>query len=1054
MFRASLNHVYRLVWSQVQGCWIAVAETGTRRRKAGGCAALVAAVVLSGGVAGGAQAGDLPAGANVVAGSGSVSTTGTTMTVNQSSNRLVTDWQSFSIGAGHAVNFVQPDASAVALNRVLGADVSVIQGALRANGQVYLVNPNGVLFTNTAQVNVGGLVASTLPIGTADFMAGGSTFQGSSRASIVNQGQIQAHGANGQGGAIALVAARIVNDGSLTAPGGNVLLGAGSKVTLDLGGPVKLAIENDALETLISNGGAIRADSGTIWLTSQAAGALTSSVINQTGVIEAQALSTGETGSIVLFAHDGQINVGGTITAPGGFVETSGKHFAMVDAARITAGNWLIDPVDITIDSSLATSIGNALNTGDVTISTAAPNTPDTTSNVTGSSGDITVSSAITKSSGSTTTLTLAADRSINVSANISGSQGHSLNLVLAARAFGAAAGHVGIRNSTIRTYGGNVTLGGGDAAASGYAIVAGTNQGGQKAGVAVFGGSLIDASSDGAGTTTTASSSTSGGDIVIRGKGDTISYQSNWGVWLQNGALSTGGAGNIRVTGYGGNGQNFWSVGSIGVLLESNSNLVAKSGNIVIAGYKGTGGDAYGIASTESSKSIKTGGYLSLEGDTLMIRNGTLTIDVGQDSDIKAPIVGSTGSGGGPFTFQKSGAGVLNLWGDAQAWSAAPPASTFASSTNGTFSDTSNNVNVVGGLTSNQALYAFSARPTTVNTLAQSTAVSGTSGGGGNVTTPTAVYLRLLGGSSVYGDAPSFSYAIYDQSSGGSLVSDGAASGSVSWTGAPTATSAVGSYSISYASGITLGNTNYSLASGSAVAWTVTARPVTVTANAMTKVYGNAVPTLTYQVQAQGEGVGLRSGDTFTGALATVATATSDVGAYAITSSLANPNYNITYNGTNLSVTPRPISVAAAAVSKAYGDSDPALTWQVTSGNLVGNDTLTGSLRRAVGEGVGSYEIDAGQLSGGNYAVTAQNGQLTIRPSVAVTASGVATPQPAALDALAAGGSVSFVAMQEAEVPASSSSSATPILPLSTGSNESGLVRILVVSGGIKLPE
>ena len=97
---------------------------------------------------------------------------------------MAIDWQSFSIGKGNTVNFVQPSASAVALNRVLGSDVSVIQGALNANGQVFLINPNGVLFSPSAQVNVGSLVASTLSISNADFMAGNYRFEGSSSNAI------------------------------------------------------------------------------------------------------------------------------------------------------------------------------------------------------------------------------------------------------------------------------------------------------------------------------------------------------------------------------------------------------------------------------------------------------------------------------------------------------------------------------------------------------------------------------------------------------------------------------------------------------------------------------------------------------------------------------------------------------------------------------------------------------------------------------------------------------------------------------------------------------
>ena len=135
-----------------------VAETRQARRKTASRSAHRAAAVLVVGLASGitaVQAADLPTGGSIVAGSGSITRSATTLTVNQTSDRLAPHWQSFDIGQGHAVNFVQPSASAVALNRVLGSEVSVIQGALNANCQVFLINPNGVLFTPSAQVNVG-----------------------------------------------------------------------------------------------------------------------------------------------------------------------------------------------------------------------------------------------------------------------------------------------------------------------------------------------------------------------------------------------------------------------------------------------------------------------------------------------------------------------------------------------------------------------------------------------------------------------------------------------------------------------------------------------------------------------------------------------------------------------------------------------------------------------------------------------------------------------------------------------------------------------------------
>ena len=406
-----MNHVYRVIWNAINRVWQVVPEHTRAKGKTRSVNILAAiTTALS---ASFSFAADLPTGGVVTAGSGTISQSGNTMTVTQTTPRMAADWQSFSIGQGHHVNFVQPSASAVALNRVIGSDVSMIQGSLTANGHVFLINPNGVLFTPTAQVNVGGIVASTQNINTANFMQGSYIFEGASNGLIVNQGNIT----TANGGTIALIAAKVINDGTLTANAGNVLLGAGSKVTLDLGGPVKLQVENDVLETLISNGGAIKADGGTVLLTSQAAANLASSVINNTGVIEAQTLATGETGEVVLFAHGGDMRLGGKINAAGGFVETSGKYFSVAQGAEVKAANWLIDPVNVTIDSTLASTIVSALGSADVTITTDGGNTPDTTSGEAGTDGDITVNAALSWNTAQK--LTLSAFRNILINEEI-----------------------------------------------------------------------------------------------------------------------------------------------------------------------------------------------------------------------------------------------------------------------------------------------------------------------------------------------------------------------------------------------------------------------------------------------------------------------------------------------------------------------------------------------------------------------------------------------------------------------------------------------------------
>jgi len=233
-----------------------------------------------------ALAGSLPSGAQVVSGAAAISTSGTSMTVTQSSAKAVINWQDFSVQSGHSVRFAQPDASSVILNRVIGAESSVIDGALSANGRVFLVNPNGVLFGGGAQVEVGGLVASTLAIRDADFLSGNYVFDGAGSGIVANHGRIVAVG-DGQGGVIAMLAAQVINEGTMQADRGLVALAAADRVTLDLGGVVGISVQRGALAALVDNGGAIRADGGRVFLTAKAADELATAAINHDGIIEA-----------------------------------------------------------------------------------------------------------------------------------------------------------------------------------------------------------------------------------------------------------------------------------------------------------------------------------------------------------------------------------------------------------------------------------------------------------------------------------------------------------------------------------------------------------------------------------------------------------------------------------------------------------------------------------------------------------------------------------------------------------------------------------------------
>ena len=208
----------------------------------------------------------------------------------------------------------------------------------------------------------------------------------------------------------------------------------------------------------------------------------------------------------------------------------------------------------------------------------------------------------------------------------------------------------------------------------------------------------------------------------------------------------------------------------------------------------------------------------------------------------------------------------------------------------------------------------------------------------------------------------------------GSTTLGTGTLDGSGATTFATSALTATGSpHSITAVYG---GDSDYGASTSSALTQTVNPLPITVTADAKSKIYGDSDPALTSQVTS-GSLVG---SDTLTGSLTRVAGET--MGAYAIQQGTltAGGNYALTYVGANLTINAKPITVTADAKSKTYGDSDPALTSQVTSGSLVGSDSLSGSLTRVSGENAGSYAIQQGTLTaGGNYTLTYVGANLTI---------------------------------------------------------------------------
>lgn len=358
--------------------------------------------------------GGLPDGGRIVEGQGAITHAGNAMTVHQASDKLIANWQSFSIGKDATVTFSQPNAASVALNRVVGQSPSEILGALRANGRVFLVNPNGVLIGPEGSVQTGAFVASTLGLADRDFLAGKYRFSGEG-GSIVNRGSID-------GQVVALIAPAVTNEGSIR---GSTALAAGTGALLDFDGDglLSVQVEESTLAALVENKGLIQSDGGMAILTAKGASEALKGIVNNTGTVQARTI-TRKQGRILLLGdmQHGESNVAGTLDASapsggdGGFIETSAARVKVADGARITTradsgknGQWLIDPNDFTIAAAGGNITGSALSTqldaGDVTISTA-------TQGAAGGNGDIFVNDTVNWSSN---TLTLQAERNINI---------------------------------------------------------------------------------------------------------------------------------------------------------------------------------------------------------------------------------------------------------------------------------------------------------------------------------------------------------------------------------------------------------------------------------------------------------------------------------------------------------------------------------------------------------------------------------------------------------------------------------------------------------------
>ena len=545
-----------------------------------------------------------PTGPSVVNGSATIVQNGNLLQITNTPNAIL-NWQSFSIGANEITRFVQQSASSAVLNRVVTQSPSTILGTLQSNGRVFIVNPNGILFGAGAKVDLAGLVATTLSLSDADFLAGRMRFADGLGASVVNQGNITTRA----GGNVYLIGSAVTNSGIITSPHGEVMLAAGNRVELVNPGTPNLRVEiaaadNQAINLgqilsdagrvgiyagLINNSGSIRADGvvsegGRILLR-----ATKSATLESTSVLSAQGQGGGR---IDVLAGD-SVQVAGRLDASaphggdGGFIETSAKKVHVDAGSVITTtalkgrtGTWLIDPNDFVIavqggDITGAELSGNLSTTSVIITSDFISLTPVPDPN---GFGDILVNDSVTWTT--PTSLTLLAKRNVELGNRISG--GGDLVFL---------AGWNGDLNSPVVTSGigditsslNSVTTGGNVFFEAGRDIrlvssVAGAGSGalsGNRIAQLVAGGSI---SLDGA-----TIMADGGGSASVNGGAAGVTLNAGGGIALNNSTVSAVGAGGLS----GGSGTATFVAGS-GITI-SGSTVSARGGG----GSSGAGGNA-----------------------------------------------------------------------------------------------------------------------------------------------------------------------------------------------------------------------------------------------------------------------------------------------------------------------------------------------------------------------------------------------------------------------------------------------------------------------------
>lgn len=321
-----------------------------------------------------------PKGGAVTNGTITITDTPGVLTINQTTPRGIIHWQDFSIGAGELTNFIHLDAKSATLNRVVGGIPSSIQGTLQANGQIYLVNPNGILVGPGGRINTAAFTASTLDVPDAQFMAGGDMrFSGPSLQGVVNLGVITA-----TTGDVILLGRNVLNAGSIEAPNGVAALAAGNDILLQAAGDERVVINSGIVGggTGAENTGSIKAAQAEL---KAAGGNVYALAVNNTGVIKATGIAQ-KNGRVILSSNGGIVQNSGQISAKnldrsggsvkldsgkGGSTTNNGSIDASADDLKKNGGTVELLGDTVTVGSSSVINV-NGANAGTVAIGVSA----------------------------------------------------------------------------------------------------------------------------------------------------------------------------------------------------------------------------------------------------------------------------------------------------------------------------------------------------------------------------------------------------------------------------------------------------------------------------------------------------------------------------------------------------------------------------------------------------------------------------------------------------------------------------------------------------------